>query len=99
MSFYKTSKWKRKRPSILRRDKYECRECRRYGKARQATTVHHVHPLKDRPELSLTSWNLISLCGECHGKMHDRNTDELTELGLQWVERVEREATPPTFYD
>ena len=90
MSFYKTTKWKNKREKILRRDEYLCRECKRYGKATAATTVHHVHPAEKHPEWKLASWNMISLCHECHNKMHDRNTGELSELGKRWVERVYR---------
>lgn len=88
--FYKTGQWKRKRITTFKRDKYQCQECKRYGKSREANTVHHIHPLRDRPELRLTDWNLISLCNKCHEKMHDRTTDELTAIGMQWVERVER---------
>ena len=80
--FYKSKKWKTKRQSILRRDDYLCRECKRYGKTTPATTVHHILPMEQRPDLKLNSLNLISLCNECHNKMHDRNTNELTEKGL-----------------
>lgn len=90
MNFYKTRQWKRKRESILRRDEYLCQECKRYGRKKEATTVHHINPLKDRPDLRLTSWNLLSLCGKCHENMHDRLTDELTDLGMQWVDRINR---------
>lgn len=90
MNFYKTTRWKSKRLKVLKRDEYRCQECKRYGKTAAATTVHHINPLRIRPDLRLESWNLVSLCGECHGKMHDRITDELTELGMQWVERAER---------
>jgi 5-methylcytosine-specific restriction enzyme A len=89
-NFYKTSRWKGKRITILKRDEYKCQECMRYGKSKEATTVHHINPLKIRPDLRLESWNLVSLCGKCHEKMHDRLTDELTDLGNQWVERVNR---------
>jgi len=88
MSFYKSRQWVNKREKILRRDEYLCRECRRYGKTTPATTVHHVNPLKDNPELALAGWNLISLCSRCHDAMHDRTTDALTALGRAWVERV-----------
>ena len=87
-NFYKSKRWKEKREKILRRDEYLCRECKRYGKATPATTVHHILPLEQRPDLKLNSQNLISLCNECHNQMHDRNTNELTEKGLQWVERI-----------
>lgn len=76
----------------MRRDKYRCRECRRYGKTTAATTVHHINPLEDYPELKLVNENLLSLCGACHDKMHDRISNELTMLGLEWVKRY-----PPTF--
>ena len=90
MNIYKTRKWLRTRERVLRRDEYMCRECRRYGKSTPATTVHHIYPIEQYPEWRLMSWNLISLCHECHNKMHDRNTGELSELGKRWVERVYR---------
>ena len=89
INFYKTRKWKRKREVILRRDNYQCRQCKRYGRITPANTVHHIHPIEVRPELALVSDNLISLCEGCHGRMHDRTTNKLTDLGLQWVARSE----------
>lgn len=89
-NFYTTSRWKHKRKTILRRDGYQCQECKRYGKTTEATTVHHIIPRLDDESLRLSDDNLISLCSQCHDKMHDRNTDELTELGKQWVELTER---------
>ena len=94
MNIYKTRKWLRTRERVLRRDEYMCRECRRYGRTTPATTVHHILPLEQRPDLKLNSQNLISLCNECHNQMHDRNTNELTEKGLQWVERIYKEIEP-----
>lgn len=86
--FYKSSKWKRKRETILRRDEYQCRQCRRYGKTTAANTVHHIYPLEQYPEFALVSQNLISLCNACHEQMHDRLSGELTQLGQEWVSRV-----------
>lgn len=86
--FYKTSKWLREREKRLRRDQYMCRECKRYGKTSPATTVHHVIPLDQRPDLKLNINNLISLCDKCHNQMHNRITGELTEKGMEWVERI-----------
>ncbi|WMJ78471.1 MULTISPECIES: HNH endonuclease [unclassified Sedimentibacter] len=88
MSFYKTKRWRDKRVIILKRDSYLCKECLRYGKTTPATTVHHVNPLEHNRQLALVSKNLISLCETCHNKMHDRDTHELTELGISWVERI-----------
>ncbi|CAI3193145.1 HNH endonuclease [Clostridium neonatale] len=86
--FYKSTKWKTKRERILKRDDYMCKECKRYGKTTGATTVHHVYPLEERPELKINNNNLISLCSKCHDKMHDRINNELTATGKQWCERL-----------
>ncbi|MBO8164690.1 MAG: HNH endonuclease [Brevibacillus sp.] len=86
--FYKTAKWKNKRERILRRDQYLCQECKRYGRSTPATTVHHVYPLEQHPELALVSTNLISLCSACHDAMHDRNTGALTAAGERWRVKV-----------
>lgn len=91
-NFYKTSGWKNKRTKILKRDEYMCQECKRYGRTAAATTVHHIIPLSwcliYGIELALASINLISLCDKCHNKMHDRDSDQLTSLGLEWVRRM-----------
>jgi len=93
--FYKTKRWTSKRLVILRRDEYLCRECKRFGKTTQANTVHHVLPLEQHPEYRLTNANLLSLCGTCHNKMHDRLTNELTDTGTAWVERVGLQKVSP----
>ncbi|WP_082684273.1 HNH endonuclease [Lentibacillus amyloliquefaciens] len=88
--FYLQKKWKHKRNVILRRDNYECRECKRYGRVMQATTVHHIYPLEEYPEYRLRTHNLISLCGNCHNMMHDRTTNDITPKGEQWQARVRK---------
>ena len=92
--FYKQPEWKSKRVRILRRDEYLCQECKRYGRSTPATTVHHIIPLawclSYNIKLALASVNLISLCEKCHNKMHDRDSDRLTDLGLDWVKRMGR---------
>jgi len=57
-------------PRILRRDKYLCQRCKRYGRMRQATVVHHIKHLDEYPELALDPSNLVSLCADCHNKEH-----------------------------
>lgn len=85
---YRNVKWRNKREVILKRDVYLCRECKRYGKTTQATTVHHIKPVEHYPELTYSTNNLYSLCSKCHNEMHDRNTDELTSKGKSLVSRV-----------
>lgn len=85
---YKDRRWIRKRENILRRDGYICRHCSRYGKTTGANTVHHIYPLDAYPSLGLVNENLLSLCLTCHGKMHNRITNEITKLGLEWQARI-----------
>ena len=68
--FYNSKKWKRKRETILRRDKYRCVMCKRYGRLTPATTVHHIKHYDEYPELALKDDNLVSLCHSCHEKAH-----------------------------
>ena len=68
--FYLTPRWQRKRAAILSRDKYQCQDCKRYGRAREAKEVHHIKHLDDFPELAYDNDNLISLCSACHRKRH-----------------------------
>lgn len=92
--FYKKKHWKVKRSVILRRDEYMCQECKRYGKTTEAQTVHHIYPISSRSDLAMVNMNLISLCNKCHERMHDRQTDELTALGMRWVERIKNKIPP-----
>ena len=85
---YKDKKWKNTRERTLRRDGYICRECLRFGKTVEATTVHHVKPAAQNPELKYDSKNLYSCCANCHNTFHDRSSDELTDKGLQLVQRI-----------
>ena len=67
---YNTSAWKAKRNKILRRDGYMCQECRRYGRIREATEVHHIKHADEYPELAYVDSNLVSLCHACHQGQH-----------------------------
>ena len=93
---YKSRRWSRLRRSILDKDKCRCRQCQRYGLAVDATVVHHAYPAEDFPQYAWSRWNLISLCAGCHNAMHDRETGELTELGLSWRRRVSPPPPPAT---
>lgn len=74
--FYHKAAWKRLRAAALQRDQGMCQECMRrlragYGiRPRRATMVHHIEPVSERPDLALRLDNLVSLCDECHNRMH-----------------------------
>ena len=65
-----------------------CQLSKRYGLFKQAEIVHHIFPLDEFPEYALCDWNLISLTRKEHNKLHDRDTDELTEAGRMLLVRA-----------
>jgi len=94
-SFYKTRKWLHKREVILRRDGYKCQLSKRYGKDVPAKNVHHIFPRDEFPEYTWESWNLISLSVEQHNRMHNRDTNELTEEGIALLKKTARKYNIP----
>lgn len=87
---YKGKRWEKKREIILQRDGYWCKDCSRYGRHQEASTVHHIFPVEFFPELAFENWNLISLCGGCHNEMHDRESHRLTDKGWELLQRTAR---------
>lgn len=86
--WYESPKWRRVRQSVLRRDKYFDMELKRYGVPRAAEVVHHIFPREEFPQYEYELWNLISLSRKTHNEMHDRDTDELTEKGMDLLRRT-----------
>lgn len=92
MRFHQTKAWERMRLAILKRDQYRCTLHARFGKNVPGNIVHHVLPVSLFPEYRLEPWNMITVCSECHNKMHDRGSDTLTEEGRKAAERIIRRA-------
>ena len=67
---YKSARWQKKKAHILKRDGYLCVNCKRYGRQRERTHVHHIQHADERPDLWFDNDNLVSLCTACHNKMH-----------------------------
>lgn len=67
---YTAARWKKYREKILRRDGYQCQRCKRYGRMKNATEVHHIKHVDEFPELAFDPKNLISLCHACHNAQH-----------------------------
>ena len=49
--FYKLGRHKAWREKVLKRDKYLCQECLRYGRKTEATIAHHIKHADEYPEL------------------------------------------------
>jgi hypothetical protein len=61
------------RSSVLERDDYTCRHCRRRCKKyERVLAAHHVQPYATRPELRFEVSNGITLCRACHLTLHRR---------------------------
>lgn len=83
--FYWTKEWRRLRKEILKEDKAECQRCKEKGYYKKATHVHHVNYVEYHPELALSKYyasidgkekrNLISLCFDCHEKIHAKEKE------------------------
>lgn len=91
MNLYESTRWRKKRIHILKRDGYICQHFKRYGKRIDADTAHHIYPVDEYPEYTWCDWNLISLSRKAHDMMHDRVTGKLTRLG----EELKRKTIPP----
>ena len=89
-NIYKTSRWLKVRAAVLRRDRFECQQCKRFGRSVLATTVHHLKPYQEEPALAYASTNLISLCPRCHGEAHVLNQEKLSAAGRELMTRVYR---------
>lgn len=85
---YRSASWKKFRKSVLIRDGYICQHFKRYGLVRGANTVHHVIPVRERPDLEWESSLMVSLSKEAHDIMHDRWTDNLSEEGKALANRI-----------
>lgn len=88
--FYKSTRWEHLRERVMRRDGYRCRECIRFGKFNQGEMVHHAVPREDFPELQWEPWNLVTLCNQCHDRMHLRVSNELSQAGVDLATRILR---------
>lgn len=87
MNYY-GGRWKKKRKKILRMDGYICQVAKRYGRTEEATVVHHIYPADKYPEYAWCDWNLISVSLATHNKLENRETGELTKMGMELQRRT-----------
>lgn len=100
-----TYAWQCKRKEINERDYFLCRYCLLSGNITvNNLSVHHIEPLKERPDLQDDDDNLITLCDICHKKAEagliNRNLLHLLTQSPPYMHRRktnERPHRPPTF--
>lgn len=70
-AFYRTEAWQTARGITLRRDNFNCQMC-----GARAEEVHHIIELipsrMNDDNITLNPDNLISLCRDCHFKVHEQ---------------------------
>jgi hypothetical protein len=77
-AYLKSDLWKNKRETILQRDKYTCQGCL----IKKASEVHHLDYARVGKELAI---DLISLCRECHKKIHSENLYKPYENFIEYI--------------
>lgn len=77
--FYNSREWVKLRQQALRRDNYECQECKRLGLVKlndedkhKTLDVDHIKEIYTHPELALELDNLRTLCIKHHNDKHGR---------------------------
>ena len=69
--FYWSSEWRKLKSKVLIRDNNECQVCKSMGKVTlNHLIVHHIKPIEYYPSMRLDKDNLITVCIECHNKIH-----------------------------
>lgn len=87
-----TYKWHMKADEIRETSNYLCEICkeeRRY--TYNNLEIHHIHKLRDRPDLLLDNYNLICLCTKHHKEADNGeiDMDHLLELARQREENYQ----------
>lgn len=82
--FYNSAAWKKLRLVALKRDNYECQECKREGLFKKGQNVHHIKEIYHHPEAALELDNLETVCIDCHNKEHDRIFNNNFQKKVDW---------------
>lgn len=73
--FYSSKAWQDCRNEYMKKAHHLCENCLAKGIYKPAKYVHHIEELTPmnihRPEIALNFDNLMSVCVECHNKIHD----------------------------
>lgn len=81
-----TYAWEKKSLEIRERSMYMCAVCKDQGRVScEGLEVHHIIPLRERPDLLLDDSNLVCLDEDCHEKA------ERGEINREYLLRLARE--------
>lgn len=81
-----TPEWKELRDHILERDGHECQTCMN----KENLQVHHKKYFFDVPAWYYPDNYLITLCNECHARLHEKDPTKKTKFNNNWDKIIER---------
>lgn len=88
--FYVSPEWRARRRKLIKQGHYECQQCKEKGGVSAegedgiTLVVHHIKPLRLRPDLALDPDNLVVLCDKCHYKIHHPNCTAIKWDDERW---------------
>lgn len=96
--FYTSGHWRKCRKAVRKNQHNECwchlhpdqfpHLAGRPPEIRRGNTVHHLYPVRERPDLALSetapdgSQNLICICESCHGHIH--HPSDVPDIPERW---------------
>lgn len=81
--FYHSKAWSKLRSMALDRDNYLCQKCLEHNKITNAKIVHHIVYVDTDFTKALDLDNLISVCQDCHNKIHANDNDKTNERNVR----------------
>lgn len=76
---YKTSRWRKLRQTIIRRDFGLCQECKRRDIYTKGTVVHHIVEAREDITIFWQETNLELVCDACHNRDHPERSGGKTK--------------------
>jgi len=76
---YENYQWKK---LVMERDSFTCQEC---GKIGHKLHIHHKAPYKLFPKLRWELYNGITVCQDCHKKIHSAFTELFNSISSQKI--------------
>lgn len=84
--------WRMLAEDILKRDCYECQECKKEGKLTikqhgKKLDIHHIKEIETHPELTYVKSNLLTVCVHHHNILDNKVLNKSTKQKLINEER------------
>lgn len=85
------NEWKEKRKKILKRDRFKCAIC---GCDYKTLNIHHLKYFSDREYWDYPNELLVTVCRDCHQKIHGKKEGELKRPLSVVAEEIKQKTIP-----